>query len=105
MECKQMNNTLFKQAPIGQLPPEANTTNAAGGRAYQLSPEGALAQLCITGTFSDTFYTSAQFQLEQILNLCDQVTPEYIAKLAIYCYTDGLMKDSPIVLLAKLSML
>ena len=48
---------------------KTDTRNEAGGRAYALSPEQQLAQLAATGCFNDTFYASAETQLEQILNI------------------------------------
>ena len=44
--------------------PVANTNNEAGGRAYAFSPEHALAQYAVTGTMHNTFYASAEQQLD-----------------------------------------
>lgn len=43
------NKTLF--ASIKSRLPQANAINEAGGRAYQLAPKHALAQIAATGTF------------------------------------------------------
>ncbi len=42
------NKQLFKSRP-GRLPPETDARNEAGGKAYALSPEAALAQYVATG--------------------------------------------------------
>ena len=81
----------------------ASTKNEAGGRAYAFSPEHALAQYAVTGTMHNTFYATAEKQLEAILELADQVSPEFVAKTAIYCRQRGFMKDVPALLVAYLA--
>ncbi len=83
--------------------PVVNTINNAGGIAYSMSAKHALAQLASTGCFNDTFYVSAETQLNDILDLAKQVPPEFVAKTAIYARQRGLMKDMPAFLLASLS--
>lgn len=82
---------------------KTDTCNEAGGRAYTLSPEQQLAQLAATGCFNDTFYASAETQLEQILNVAQKIEPLFIAKTAIYARERGYMKDMPALLLAMLA--
>ena len=82
---------------------KTDTRNEAGGRAYTLSPKQQLAQLAATGCFNDTFYASAETQLEQILNIAQKVEPLFIAKTAIYARERGYMKDMPALLLAMLA--
>ena len=82
---------------------KTDTRNEAGGHAYALSPEQQLAQLAATGCFNDTFYASAETQLEQILNIAQKVDPLFIAKTAIYARERGYMKDMPALLLAILA--
>ena len=62
--------------------PPSNTNNEAGGRAYAFSPEHALAQYAVTGTMHNTFYATAEQQLETILALAAKVPPEFVAKTA-----------------------
>lgn len=81
----------------------AKITNEAGGRAYALSPKHALAQYAMTGSLSGTFYSSAETQLDQLLTLCAEVDPAFIAKTAIYTRKNGLMKDVPALLTAILT--
>lgn len=77
--------------------------NDAGGRAYELSPEAALALYAMTGTFNDTYYADAAMHLERVLELCTKCSPAFIAKLAVYARQKGHMKDMPSFLLAVLA--
>jgi 60 kDa SS-A/Ro ribonucleoprotein len=83
----------------------SNTTirNEAGGPAVAFSPEHALAQYAVTGTFHGTFYASDAEQLEKVKALASSVSPELVAKTAIYCRKNGRMKDVPAFLVAHLA--
>jgi 60 kDa SS-A/Ro ribonucleoprotein len=96
------NMTLFRSL-IGALIPGANARNDAGGPAYALPPQHALAQYAATGCLNTTFYATAQHQLDRVLDLCGRVTPEFVAKTAVYCRERGHMKDMPALLLAFVS--
>jgi 60 kDa SS-A/Ro ribonucleoprotein len=96
------NATLFRSW-LGMLMPTGEVRNEAGGPAYQRPPAHALAQFGATGCFNTTFYASAEQQLERVLELSARVTPEFLARTAIYCRQRGYMKDMPAVLLATLS--
>jgi len=93
----QLFNSLLRQLPV------TDTRNAEAAPAYTLSPRHTLAQLAMTGCLNHTFYAEAEMQLEQVLELTRELTPEYIAKTAIYCRTKGHMKDMPALLLAILA--
>lgn len=94
---------LFKSI-AGKLVPKANAVNEAGGAAYALSPKQALAQYAATGCFNTTYYASDETQLATVLELCDQVEPEFIARTALFCRERGHMKDMPALLCAVLSV-
>jgi 60 kDa SS-A/Ro ribonucleoprotein len=94
------NKHLFGSA---SLAPRADATNEAGGPAYAFSPEHALAQYAMTGTFHGTFYASDEEQLDKVADLASKVSPELIAKTAIYCRKNGRMKDVPAFLVAWLA--
>lgn len=96
------NKTLFG-GNRGTSAPAATTTNSAGGLAYSFTPEHALAQLATTGTFNDTFYTKAEDQLKALKEAADQVSPDFLAKCAIYAREKGYMKDMPAALAVILS--
>lgn len=82
--------------------PPATTRNNAGGRAYTMSNMHSLAQLACTGVFNNTYYTSAEDQLKQTLELCTKVDPAWIARIAVYARNEGFMKDMPAFLLTYL---
>jgi 60 kDa SS-A/Ro ribonucleoprotein len=83
--------------------PAANTQNEARGRAYAFSPEHALAQYAVTGTMHNTFYATAEEQLDKILALAAKVSPAFVAKTAVYTRERGFMKDVPALLVAYLA--
>lgn len=94
---------LFSNKTSGKMVPPADTVNLAGGKAYKLDDEAALAQYAVTGCLNGTFYASAGFQLEKVLELASKVSPEFLAKVAVYARQSGYMKDMPALLLAILS--
>ena len=95
------NTTLFQS--IKTRLTAANTYNEAGGIAYTLTPKQQLAQLAATGCLNSTYYTDAQDQLEQVLELAENLDAEFIAKTAVYARQKGFMKDMPALLLAVLA--
>lgn len=96
------NKSIFGSL-AGKLPKVTNATNEAGSKAYQLSATAALAQYAITGCINDTFYASADTQLETVLRLLNKVEPRNIAKIAVYARQEGYMKDMPALLVAYLA--
>lgn len=96
------NKQLFKSS-VGRLPPETNARNEAGGKAYALSPQAALAQYAATGCLNTTFYANADMQLQTVLALCAAVEPAFVAKTAVYARQQGQMKDMPALLTAWLA--
>jgi 60 kDa SS-A/Ro ribonucleoprotein len=97
------NKNLF-QSVVGRWMKPANAVNEAGGSAYTFDPRHALAQYAVTGCMNSTFYAQAEQILDQVLRLCRQVEPEFIAKTALFARTCGFMKDSPALLCAVLSV-
>ena len=97
------NKTLF-QTIAGRLLPAATAQNEAGGRAYQRSPQQALAQYASTGCFNSTFYATGEEQLDRVLTLCNEIAPEFIARTALYARQRNQMKDMPALLCAILSV-
>lgn len=97
------NKQLFASIR-GPLSPAADVTNEAGGRAYALAPEAALAQLVMTGTLGHAFYTAAATQLDELLAAANAVSPLYVAQIAVFARRHGYMKDTPAVLLASLTL-
>ena len=48
----EMEATVAKNNIVGSA---VNVVNYAGGNAYTMAPENALAQLAVTGCFNNTF--------------------------------------------------
>ena len=96
---------MANKAVFGQKSsvPTADTVNLAGGKAYSMTAKHALAQLAVTGCFNDTFYASAQTQVDKVLELCKQVDTLFVAQCALYCRWRGYMKDMPALLIAHLA--
>jgi len=97
------NKNLFKSI-VGMFSPKTDTINEAGGIAYKLKPEQALAQYAATGCFNQTFYADAGEQLDKVLALANEVDAEFVAKTAVFAREKGYMKDMPALLLAVLSI-
>ena len=89
------NKKLFGSTGVSAKSPATDTRNEAGGTAYSLEAKAAIAQLAVTGCFNQTFYASAQDQLDKVKGLIEKVEPEFAGKLAIYARTHGFMKDMP----------
>lgn len=77
--------------------------NQAGAPAYAFSARHALAQLAMTGCLNHTFYSSAEAQLSELLKVCFDVEPAFVAKTALYARKHGHMKDTPALLVAWLA--
>jgi 60 kDa SS-A/Ro ribonucleoprotein len=97
------NKNLFKSL-IGKLMPATDALNEHRAPAYALSPRAQLAQYAATGCLNTTFYASADEQLAKVLELCQEVDAEFIAKTAVFCREQARMKDMPALLCAVLSV-
>ncbi len=96
------NQLLFPVARNGLV--STDSVNEAGGNAYRMSAKHALAQYAATGCLNGTYFAGAAAQLEQVLALCAELNPEFIARTAIWCRRHGGMKDMPALLCAALSV-
>lgn len=96
------NKTLFPNARLAAIP-RTDTVNRENAPAYALEPKHALAQYAATGCFSNTYYATAEEQLDQVLALCGRVEPAFVARVAIHSRTRSYMKDMPALLCAWLS--
>lgn len=97
------NMQLFRSL-IGALVPATSTVNTEPAPAYAFGPQHTLAQYAATGCLHTTFYVSAEAQLRTVLELCQQVEPEFIARTALYCHQRGFMKARPALLCAVLAV-
>jgi 60 kDa SS-A/Ro ribonucleoprotein len=96
------NKSLFATLR-GKLLPRADAQNEAGGKAYRLTSEQALAQYAATGCLNGTFYAGADEQLSVTLKLAEKVDPKFVAQTAVFCRERGFMKDMPALLCAVLA--
>src|SRR5258708_10451008 len=96
------NKTLFATLR-DLLIPQTETVNSEKAPAYGLAPKHALAQYAATGCFGHTFYATPTEQLTRVLELCDAVDPEFVARVAIFSRAQSFMKDMPALLCAWLS--
>ncbi|WP_192560319.1 vWA domain-containing protein [Pseudomonas allokribbensis] len=83
--------------------PACDTVNASGAAAYAYTPKHQLAQLAVTGCLNQTFYATAENQLDQVLKLVAELDSRFVANAAIYARQKGHMKDMPALLLAALT--
>jgi 60 kDa SS-A/Ro ribonucleoprotein len=97
------NKALFATFRGMQMP-AADAVNHEGAPAYAFSAKHALAQYAATGCFGRTFYANAGEQLARVLQLCQAVEPEFVARTAIYARRHSYMKDMPALLCAWLSL-
>jgi hypothetical protein len=95
------NKNLFKTTDTTKASTKtvvkADTTNKAGGKAYNFDKKHCLAQIAATNCFNGTFYASAEDNLklakDAAMALIDD--PEFIAKVAVYSRDKSYMKDMP----------
>lgn len=83
--------------------PACDTLNAAQAPAYAYTAKHKLAQLAVTGCLNQTFYASAESQLEDVLKQVAELDSGYVAKAALYARQKGHMKDMPALMLAALT--
>jgi 60 kDa SS-A/Ro ribonucleoprotein len=98
-----MANTSLFRSFVGALLPLAHAGNEEAAPAYALTAEQALAQFAATGCLNTTFYAADVQQLADVTTFAARVSPEFVAKTALYCRERGHMKDMPALLLALLS--
>jgi hypothetical protein len=75
------NKTLFASLRDALIP-QTDTVNSENAPAYALAPKQALAQYAATGCFGRTFYAAADEPLTRVLELCDAVDSEFVARVA-----------------------
>jgi len=87
--------------------PATETTNNAGGKAYESTAKHALAQITATNCFNGTFYADANENLQLAKDAVQKLhgDPEFIAKVAIFARDKAYMKDMPAYLTAVLATL
>lgn len=79
------------------------TLNHEGEVAFKLSPELELYSTVVTSILSDKFYEGTQDTLTRIKTLMSKVTPEFVAKLAVYAREKMYLRSLPLVLSVELA--
>lgn len=92
-----MHPILFKAG-------STDTRNEAGGTAYSLPPDVALAQLVATGSLGNTFYAKAGDHLDHLLTAAKGCPLEFVGQCAVYGRKAAAIKDAPAVLAAYLAV-
>jgi 60 kDa SS-A/Ro ribonucleoprotein len=79
------------------------TTNHAGAKAYQLTPQLELYTAVVTSLLSDTYYEKPDARLTRIQDLIRKNDPQFVAKLAIYAREKMYLRSLPLVLVTELA--
>lgn len=79
------------------------TINHEGELAYLLSPEMELYTIVVTAALSNKFYESDSELMNRILELVGQVSPGFVAKLAVYTRTEMHLRSVPLLLVVALA--
>ena len=77
--------------------------NHEGAKAYAMTPELELYSAVVTASLSDNFYEKQDERMERIEQLVWQVSPEFVARLAIYTRTEMHLRSIPLLLLVELA--
>jgi 60 kDa SS-A/Ro ribonucleoprotein len=80
-----------------------STTNYMGGKAYQLSPEMELYTAAVTSLVDNTYYEKVNDRLQRIRACIAKVSPQFVAKLAIYAREEMKLRAMPLVLIVELA--
>jgi 60 kDa SS-A/Ro ribonucleoprotein len=79
------------------------TVNNEGAKAFRLSPEMELYSAIATTMLGDANYEKADQRMERILALIPAVSPEFVAKLAVYARKQMYLRTAPVVLATELA--
>ena len=78
-------------------------TNHEGAKAYAMTPELELYTAVVTASLSDSFYEIQDERTNRIAELVDKVSPEFVARLAVYTRTEMHLRSIPLLLLVELA--
>lgn len=79
------------------------TTNHEGAVAYKMTPELELYSTAVTTMIAPKFYEDEGDVLKRIRSLVAKVSPEFVAKLAVYARTKMYLRSLPAVLAVELA--
>jgi hypothetical protein len=87
----------------GMLKRENVVINHEGAEAYRMTPEQELYTAVVTSALEEVFYEGKTERLDRIAALVGKVSPEFVAKLAVYTRTQMNLRSIPLVLLTLLA--
>lgn len=85
------------------LKEEKSVKNHEGAKAYAMTPELELYTAVVTASLSDANYEKHDERVERISQLISKVSPEFVARLAIYTRTQMNLRSVPLLLLVELA--
>ena len=77
--------------------------NYEGAKAYAMDPELELYSAVVTASLSDSFYEKQDERVDRIAKLIGKVSPEFVARLAVYARTEMHLRSIPLLLLVELA--
>ena len=77
--------------------------NYEGAKAYAMTPELEPYTAVVTASLSDTFYEKQDERIDRIAQLIGKVSPEFVARLAVYTRTVMHLRSIPLLLLVELA--
>ncbi|MBP5203690.1 MAG: TROVE domain-containing protein [Candidatus Methanomethylophilaceae archaeon] len=87
----------------GMLKRENVVVNHEGAEAYRMTPEQELYTAVATSALEETYYEGKTERVDRIAALVGKVSPEFVAKLAVYTRTQMDLRTIPLVLLTLLA--
>ena len=85
------------------LKDEMSVKNYEGAKAYAMSPELELYSAVVTASLSFLSYEKQDERFERIARLVRKVSPDFVARLAVYARTKMLFRSVPLLLLVELA--
>lgn len=86
-----------------KLKEQMTVTNYEGAKAYAMTPELELYTAVVTASLSDLFYEKQDERIDRIAALVGRVSPEFVARLAVYARTQMHLRSIPLLLLVELA--
>lgn len=87
----------------GMLKSENVVVNHEGAEAYRMAPELELYTAVVTSALEEMYYEGKTERMDRIAALVGRVSPEFVAKLAVYTRTQMNLRSIPLVLLTLLA--
>ena len=86
-----------------KLREQMTVVNHEGAKAYAMTPELELYTAVVTASLSDLTYEKQDGRVDRIAALVRKVSPEFVARLAVYARTQMHLRSIPLLLLVELA--